>query len=163
MEEKPRKPNPPTPEECESMLRQKLADVHEDLGDENQNFVANFAITLEDSPDIANCEDEDEKEQAFVAAAIQGIVKARELLEQNSVPYIRPPDMFAEMLKSEQEMESQRRRLEADKERIVKARANNLQRKVKRDKPKDNTPKRPGVSMKPSNQKPKRSRSEKSN
>jgi hypothetical protein len=140
----------PTPEECQAILRQKLSDLHEDLGDEQTNFKASFALTLPRSPVIADINNDLLREQEFQAVTLEGVNRAREFLNQCKIPYLRPATMFAEMMKTEGQMDKIRQRLAEQKEKKEKLISRNEQKKeVKTAKGPAPRTKRPGVSMKP--------------
>jgi hypothetical protein len=146
----------PSPEECEAILQQKLADLHEDLGDEKTNFKASFALNLPHSPVVEDVNNDFLREQAFQAVTLEGVKKARELLIECEIPYIRPPTMFAEMMKSEAQMERIRDSLSDQKEKKEKMIARQQQKKDQKKKDKPKPKQRPGVSMKPRKEQPKK-------
>jgi rRNA-processing protein EBP2 len=138
-----------TPEECTQILQQKLADLKEDLGDDLLNFKASFVIALPRSPVISNVNNDFEREQAFQEVTLEGVKVARELLIQANIPYIRPPTMFAEMVKTDEQMDRIRESLTEHAQRKEQAIAKSQQKKDLKKPPPPQTKSRPGVSMKP--------------
>jgi rRNA-processing protein EBP2 len=138
-----------TPEECTQILQQKLADLKEDLGDELLNFKASFVLSLPRSPVVSNVNNDFEREQAFQEVTLEGVRVARELLIQANIPYIRPPTMFAEMVKTDEQMDRIRESLSEQAQRKEQAIAKSQQKKDMKKPPPPKAKPRPGVSMKP--------------
>ena len=143
----------PTQEELNEILVKKQNDLKEDLGDENANFVSSFALDLPDSPVIQNIDDDQERESAFVEATLKGIEIAKQKLIENEIDYIRPPDFFGEMLRTDEQMQRVRDNLKQQQDRIEKARARNLNLKQAKTTVQDHKSKKVGVLMKPKHQK----------
>jgi len=139
----------PTAEECQQILVQKLNDLKENFEDEKLAFVSTFSLTLDAPSGVDDVNHDPRREEAFLTSTLAGVIKARSLMDEAGIQYQRPPDMFAEMIKSEKEMDSIRDKLQKDVENIQKAQAKNKQKKENNEKPHDNVQKRPGVLMKP--------------
>jgi hypothetical protein len=78
--------------------------------------------------------------------ALEGVESARALLEELAIPYLRPPTMFAEMVKSEEQRDRIRRALTEQRQHKEHVIAKNAQRKAT---PEPAHPKRPGVALRP--------------
>lgn len=140
------------PEECAALLTQKIADLREDLGSERTNFKASFCMELPRSPALDDAEHEWAREKAHQDVALEGVLKAREMLDACGITCERPPSMFAEMVKSDERMQRIRDELEdqqKNKERIM---GKNKQARVAKVQPMDKQKARPGISMKPKKQ-----------
>jgi hypothetical protein len=66
----------------ETLLRQKLDDLKEDLGDELTNFIASFTIILPESPEVPVVSDDQQRENAFIQSTILGVNLARAKLDE---------------------------------------------------------------------------------
>ena len=77
----------PSEAQLKQMINQKLIDMHEDLGDDNLNFLSSFSITLSEPPNLSNVDNDLFREKAFIAATISGILKAKEYFDANNIPY----------------------------------------------------------------------------
>jgi rRNA-processing protein EBP2 len=135
-----------SPAEAREVLSQKLASLREDLGDPGANFRASFTLTLPRHPAIESVDNDLLREQAFQDVALEGVESARPLLEELGIPYLRPPTMFAEMVKSDDQMDRIRRSLTEERQRKEQVIAKNKQRKATPDPAKQ---KRPGVDLRP--------------
>lgn len=139
----------PSSEECEAILKQKLKDLQEDLGDEKTNFKVSFTMTLPQSPKIEDIENDMLREKAFHDATLEGVKQAREMLIACEIPYIRPPSMFAEMIKTDEQMERIRQSLEDQRKKKERVIAKNKQKREVKEQPQTKKQVRPGISMKP--------------
>lgn len=63
-------------------------------------------------------EDDLNRELMFYKACLSGVSKGRNKLEQLKIPYLRPQDYFAEMVKTDTHMERIRRSLEFEEEKM---------------------------------------------
>ena len=140
---------PPTAEECEQILKQKLEEINDDTGDVKTNFIASFALDLPNSPNIEHVDNDKLRDEAFYDATLEGVKQAKDLLIQCNIPYIRPNDMFAEMMKSEDQMERIRQDITEKKQTKEQNVARHKEKKELKEKPKQNVQKRPGQLMKP--------------
>jgi hypothetical protein len=138
-----------TKEEQAAALAQKLADLREDLGDESANFKASFALDLPRSPVIDQVDNDMLREQEFQSVTRESIDAVQMLLDQLEIPYRRPPTMFAEMMKSEEQMERIRSSLTEQKQQKEQFLAKTKQKKEVKAQPPPKQQKRPGVTMKP--------------
>jgi hypothetical protein len=142
-------------EEAREALAQKLASLREDLGDPGANFRASFSLTLPRHPEIEAIDNDFMRERAFQDVTLEATEAARALLEELEIPYLRPPTMFAEMVKTDEQMERIRQALSEQRQRKERILAKSKQRKATPD-PKQQ--KRPGTSLKPKHKKPNRDR-----
>lgn len=143
------KKQPPTAEQCEQILKKKLAEIDDYTGDEKSNFIASFTLDLPNSPNIEKIENDKFREVAFQEATLEGVKHAKELLIELEIPYVRPPDMFVEMMKTEAQMERIRDDLEEQKQNKEKLLARKKEKRELKEKPKQKEQKRPGQLMKP--------------
>ena len=100
------------------------------MDDENYYFVQTFTMNLEKSPEYTEQKNHSHDEEAFQKATLEGVLKARELLEKNDIKYIRPPDNFVEMFRDEREMEIVRQKLMEDQRAIQIAEAKRKQKQI---------------------------------
>ena len=119
----------PSAEECEQILKQKLADLVDDSTDERSSFIASFALDLPKSPEIENVNNDPLREKAFADATLAGVIRARQLLDECKIPYVRPNDFFAEMVKSDEQMERIRGELETQMKNKEKIMARNKEKR----------------------------------
>lgn len=145
------KKQPPTADECEQILKNKLDEINDYTGDEKSNFIASFTLDLPNSPKIENSEIDNDytREAAFKAATLEGVKHAKELLIELEIPYIRPNDMFVEMVKSEEQMERIRQDLKEKQQNQEKNFARNKEKRELKEKPKQKEQKRPGQLLRP--------------
>lgn len=71
-----------------TILKQKLADMRQDLGDQNLNFLSEFAITIKESPKIESADNDVLRDNAFKNSTIEGILIAEKFMDANSIPYL---------------------------------------------------------------------------
>ncbi|EAX92884.1 hypothetical protein TVAG_467310 [Trichomonas vaginalis G3] len=135
-------------EEAEKVLQQKLEALNEPMDDENYYFVQTFTMNLEKSPEYTEQKNHSHDEEAFQKATLEGVLKARELLEKNDIKYIRPPDNFVEMFRDEREMEIVRQKLMEDQRAIQIAEAKRKQKQIEQAPKVENVQKKPGILMK---------------
>lgn len=143
------KKQPPTADQCEQILKQKLAELNDYTGDEKSDFIESFCLDLPKSPEIERIENDKLREAAFLEATLEGVKHAKELLIELNIPYVRPNDMFVEMVKSEEQMERIRQDLSEQKQNKERIHAKNKQKRELKVTPKQNEQKRPGRLMKP--------------
>ncbi|KAH0787468.1 putative rRNA-processing protein EBP2 [Histomonas meleagridis] len=133
-----------TEEECKNLFEQKLKDLHEDLGDENTNFVETFSMNFSRSPDLTG-----DYEQEFLTLALEGVTEAKEIMLKNKILIERPPDMFAEMVRTDEELQRIRDSLDEQRQKKEKILSRKQQSRELKEKPKkQNKQKRPGMVMK---------------
>jgi hypothetical protein len=139
-----------TEQEKAAALAQKLADLHEDLGDETANFKASFALDLPRSPNVPQVDNNLLWEQEFMLVTHESIDTVQSLLDRLEIPYRRPPTMFAEMMKTEEQMQRIRDSLNERRQQKEQFLAKTKQKKAAKTAPRPpKQQKRPGVTMKP--------------
>lgn len=77
-------------------------------------FSAHHTITAAEPTEIKDIDDDLSRELAFYAQSLAAVKAARKLLKDEGVPFTRPTDYFAEMVKSEEHMGRVRQRLVDD-------------------------------------------------
>ena len=70
----------------------------------NLSFTNNQTITTDEPVQIADIEDDLNRELAFYRQSLDAVTKARDLLKKEGTPFSRPADYFAEMVKSDEHM-----------------------------------------------------------
>jgi len=80
------------------------------------NFVEHLSITAPAGLELRDVYDDTERELAFYKQSLDAAVEARKLAKKNQIPFSRPVDFFAEMLKSDEHMAKVKSKL-VDKER----------------------------------------------
>ena len=135
-------------EEATKILQEKLELLKEKESDEKIVFAQTFQITLNSSPEIEDVNHDKRREEAFQKSTLEGVLRAKELMEELGIKYERPPDMFAEMIRPEHEMEKVREKLEKEQQAIQQAQARRLQKKVEQAPKQENKQKRPGYDLK---------------
>ncbi|CAG8528875.1 3302_t:CDS:2 [Paraglomus occultum] len=83
-------------------------------------WIETQAVTLEEPTQIKDVNNDMERELAFYKQALQSTATARSLCQSLSVPFSRPSDYFAEMVKSDELMSRVRQRL-LDEDAQIKA------------------------------------------
>ena len=74
-------------------------------------FSANQSVTSAEPVQIADVEDDLNRELAFYKQSLDAVKEARALLKKEGVPFARPADYFAEMVKSEEQMGKVRQKM----------------------------------------------------
>jgi len=108
-------------------------------------FAETLSVVCPEKPVEFEAEDDLKREVFFYHQAVTAVKLAREELKKNNVPYHRPADFFAEMLKSDQHMTRVKDRLlkekqkmeSVDKRRSIQSQkkiSKQVQEEVKRDK-----------------------------
>ena len=82
-------------------LRMKLDEIYLDLP-----FIERLDVTAPEplAIDSKDANDDLKREAAFYAQALSSVTRARAALQSSGVPYLRPEDYFAEMVKSDDHM-----------------------------------------------------------
>lgn len=75
------------------------------------SFSEHQSITTESPVSIEDVEDDLNRELAFYRQSLDAVKRARTLLKAEGVPFSRPPDYFAEMVKSDEHMGRIKRKL----------------------------------------------------
>ena len=70
----------------------------------NLSFSANQTITSQDPTSIPDIDDDLSRELAFYKQSLEAVTRARPLLKAEGIPFSRPADYFAEMVKSDEHM-----------------------------------------------------------
>lgn len=74
-------------------------------------FSAVQSVTSTEPVQIADVEDDLNRELAFYKQSLDAVKEARQRLKKEGVPFSRPPDYFAEMVKSEEQMGKVRQKM----------------------------------------------------
>ena len=74
-------------------------------------FSATQSVTSAEPVQIADVEDDLSRELAFYKQSLDAVKEARALLKKEGVPFARPADYFAEMVKSEEQMGKVRQKM----------------------------------------------------
>ena len=135
-------------EEAQKILGDKLTALTESETNPEVIFAQTFEVTLKDSPEIKDVNHDQRREEAFQKSTLEGVLMAKEMMDKLGIKYERPPDMFAEMIRPEHEMEKVREKLEKEQQAIQQAQARRLQRKVEQAPKQENKQKRPGYDLK---------------
>lgn len=142
-----------TNDERKQIFSSKLESLREDLGDEDTAFVGTFCLDFDQKLDLKDKpKDEAHYEEEYLRLALSGVVNAQQLLIKNNIPYERPPDMFVEMVRSDEELERIREKLEEQRQNKEKILSRKKQAQELRDAPKkddQNKQKKPGLALKP--------------
>ncbi|EAX95625.1 hypothetical protein TVAG_047230 [Trichomonas vaginalis G3] len=78
-----------SPEESQKILTQKLEMLKDKKNDRNMQFLQNLSISLETSPKIDDPNYDRGREAAFQKATIEGVYKAKEIMDELNIQYIR--------------------------------------------------------------------------
>jgi len=96
-------------------------------------FAENLSVVCPEKPIEFEPQDDLKREVFFYHQAVTAVKLAREELQKNNVPYHRPADFFAEMLKSDQHMTRVKDRLLKEKQKmesVEKRRSIQSQKKI---------------------------------
>lgn len=98
-------------------LLEKLDDIS---WPENLDWTHKLAIDYNEEQEV-DVNDDLARELAFYTQALEGTRKAFEKLQSMGLPFLRPPDYYAEMVKTDAHMEKLRSKLLVEKKRIEEA------------------------------------------
>ncbi|KAJ4956147.1 hypothetical protein NE237_012930 [Protea cynaroides] len=98
-------------------LLEKLADIS---WPENVEWVHKLSIDI-DQEQAVDVNDDLARELAFYTQALEGTRQAFEKLQSMGLPFLRPPDYYAEMVKTDAHMEKVKGRLLVEKKKIEEA------------------------------------------
>lgn len=91
-------------------LKRSLSSI--ELPRESQgNFMETFSVTNAEPLTVKDVFDDTERELAFYAQALEAVRQGRNLCKQKQIPFSRPADYFAEMVKSDEHMDRIKRKL----------------------------------------------------
>lgn len=113
------------------LLEKRLQDLQLKQNGKPVEWVESLAC-LSEKPKILNANDDLSRELSFYTQALDTLQQARPLLDAANVPFNRPDDYFAEMLKSDEHMARVRKRLLGEQERIAGAETRRRQRELKK-------------------------------
>ncbi|EEF35935.1 probable rRNA-processing protein EBP2 homolog [Ricinus communis] len=109
-------------------LNDKLQDIS---WPENVSWIHKLSVDIEQEQEV-DVNDDLARELAFYTQALEGTRKAFEKLETMGLPFLRPSDYYAEMVKSDIHMEKVKGRLLAEKRNIEEAEERRKARESKR-------------------------------
>lgn len=98
-------------------LLEKLEDI---AWPENLGWIQTLAITYDQAEEV-DVNDDLTRELAFYNQALNGARKAFEKLQSMGIPFLRPPNFYAEMVKSDNHMLKIKSRLLVEKKKIEEA------------------------------------------
>ncbi|KAJ8752843.1 hypothetical protein K2173_008578 [Erythroxylum novogranatense] len=112
--------------------RDGLNDKFQDISwPDNVGWIHKLSIDVDQEQEV-DVNDDLARELAFYTQALEGTRKAFEKLESMGLPFLRPPDYYAEMVKSDAHMEKVKSRLLAEKRNIEEAEERKKAREAKR-------------------------------
>jgi rRNA-processing protein EBP2 len=91
-----------------------------------------LTVTNPESLEVADVDDDLQRELAFYKQALYGATTAKSLASKHNLPFTRPTDYFAEMVKSDSHMERVRQRLLDESASIKKSEDAQKQRQLKK-------------------------------
>jgi rRNA-processing protein EBP2 len=113
------------PEDSDDQLEENIKEGMTENGDttvqlnEPSQWVERMALVATKSlPDDLNPDDDPKREEVFVQHALLSVMRGIQLLEKAGVPWKRPDDYYAEMLKDDVHMKKIRESVEKTKRRI---------------------------------------------
>lgn len=111
----------PEPSKNAIFNRDGLADKLQDISwPENVGWIHKLVIDFNQEQEV-DVNDDLTRELAFYTQALEGTRQAYAKLESMGIPFLRPPDYYAEMAKSDTHMEKVKGRLLAEKRSIEEA------------------------------------------
>lgn len=122
----------PKPSESAIYNRDGLADKLQDISwPENVGWIHKLSIDIDQGQEV-DVNDDLIREHSFLKQAIEGTRKAYEKLESMGLPFLRPTDYYAEMVKSDAHMEKVKGRLLAEKRSIEESEERRKARETKK-------------------------------
>ncbi|KAJ0963276.1 hypothetical protein J5N97_028398 [Dioscorea zingiberensis] len=112
----------------EDGLAEKLEDI---AWPEDVDWKHKLTVDHEQAPDI-DVEDDLAREMAFYTQALDGTRKAFAILQSAGLPFLRPPDYYAEMVKSDSHMLKVKGKLLVEKKKIEEAEERKKAREAKK-------------------------------
>ncbi|KAL5981497.1 hypothetical protein ACLOJK_015559 [Asimina triloba] len=109
-------------------LLEKLEDVS---WPKDSDWIHKLAINFDQEQEV-DVNDDLARELAFYTQALEGTRQAFEKLQSMGLPFLRPPDYYAEMVKTDSHMEKVRGRLLVEKKRLEEAEERRKAREAKR-------------------------------
>ncbi|KAJ9139977.1 hypothetical protein P3X46_030665 [Hevea brasiliensis] len=109
-------------------LNDKLQDIS---WPENVGWIHKLSVDIDQEQEV-DVNDDLARELAFYTQALGGTRQAFEKLESMGLPFLRPPDYYAEMVKSDAHMEKVKGRLLAEKRNIEESEERRKAREAKR-------------------------------
>ncbi|XP_058085381.1 probable rRNA-processing protein EBP2 homolog [Magnolia sinica] len=109
-------------------LLEKLGDIS---WPENLDFIHKLSVDFDQEQEV-DVNDDLARELAFYTQALEGTRQAFEKLQSMGLPFLRPPDYYAEMVKTDNHMEKVKGRLLVEKKRIEEAEERRKAREAKR-------------------------------
>ncbi|XP_028782030.1 probable rRNA-processing protein EBP2 homolog [Neltuma alba] len=109
-------------------LLDKLGDIS---WPENVEWVHKLSIDIDQEQEV-DVNDDLARELSFYTQALEGTRQAFEKFQSMGVPFLRPPDYYAEMLKTDTHMEKVKGRLLAEKRKMEEAEERRKAREAKR-------------------------------
>ncbi|XP_020589565.1 probable rRNA-processing protein EBP2 homolog [Phalaenopsis equestris] len=109
-------------------LLEKLEDI---AWPKDLDWIHTLTITY-DQPEEIDVNDDLTRELAFYNQALHGARKAFEKIQSTGVPFLRPPDFYAEMVKSDNHMLKIKSRLLTEKKKIEEAEERKKAREAKK-------------------------------
>ncbi|KAG8969510.1 rRNA-processing protein and EBNA1-binding protein ebp2 [Tulasnella sp. 419] len=100
--------------------------------DPTMSWTETLTVTYPTTLDVTDPDDDLQRELAFYKQALHGAEQARKLAQQHSLPFTRPSDYFAEMVKSDAHMERIRVKLLDETASIKKSEQAKKQRDLKK-------------------------------
>ncbi|CAK7337095.1 unnamed protein product [Dovyalis caffra] len=111
----------PEPSKNAIFNRDGIADKLQDISwPENVGWIHKLVIDFDQEQEV-DVNDDLTRELAFYTQALEGTRQAYAELESMGIPFLRPPDYYAEMVKSDTHMEKVKGRLLAEKRSIEEA------------------------------------------
>ncbi|KAJ4706174.1 putative rRNA-processing protein EBP2 [Melia azedarach] len=98
-------------------LEEKLQDVS---WPENVGWIHKLTIDIDQEQEV-DVNDDLKREASFYTQALEGTRQAFEKLQSMGLPFLRPPDYYAEMVKTDAHMEKVKRRLLAEQKEMQEA------------------------------------------
>lgn len=109
-------------------LEEKLQDIS---WPENVGWIHRLSIDINQEQEV-DVNDDLKREAAFYTQALEGTREAFEKLQSMGLPFLRPPDYYAEMVKTDSHMEKVKRRLLSEKKEIEEAEERKKAREAKK-------------------------------
>ncbi|KEH20373.1 rRNA-processing EBP2-like protein [Medicago truncatula] len=109
-------------------LLDKLGDIS---WPENVEWIHKLSIDIDQEQEV-DVNDDLARELAFYTQALEGTRQAFEKLQSIGLPFLRPADYYAEMVKTDSHMEKVKSRLLAEKQKMVEAEERRKAREAKR-------------------------------
>ncbi|KAJ2708601.1 rRNA-processing protein EBP2 [Coemansia spiralis] len=122
----------PQPKKTSIYRREGLAALLDEISQTGLGWIQRCDVTSAAPLVVPNAEDDLERELQFYQQGLAAVIVAKQKLQQAGVPFARPDDYFAEMVKTDAHMAKIRQRLLSEQQGIENAEGAKKQRELRK-------------------------------